>query len=70
MGMYRWMGSHIFWFFGLDSKNVLECLYGRWKVKCSSVHVKIGSIHKYRKWLSWDGENYIFAQQWSRYHPF
>ena len=26
-----------------------------------------GSIHKNRKWLSWDRENYIFAQNWLRW---
>ena len=47
--------------------NVPECLYCRWKVKCSSFNLKNGSIHKNRKWLSWDRENYIFAQKWLRW---
>ena len=43
--------------------NVPECLYCRQKVKCSSFNLKNGSIQKNRKWLRWDGENYIFAQK-------
>ena len=26
-----------------------------------------GSIHKNRKWISWDHKNYIFAQKWLRW---
>ena len=37
--------------------NVPECLYCRWKVKCSSsvlpFNLTNGSIHKKRKWPSW-----------------
>ena len=41
-----------------------ECLYCRWKVKCSSFKLKNGSIHFRKeyingKWLRWDRENYI-----------
>ena len=43
--------------------NVPECLYRILKVKCSSFNVKNGSIHKNRKRLSWDRENYIVAQK-------
>ena len=53
-------------FISLRLANVPECLYCRWKVKCSSFNPKNGSIHKNRKWLSWDRENYIFAQKWLR----
>ena len=42
--------------------NVPECLYCRRKVKYSSFNLKNGSIHKNRKSLGWDRENYIFAQ--------
>ena len=47
--------------------NVPECLYCRWKVKCSSFSPKNGSIHKNRKWLSGDRENYTFSQKWLRW---
>ena len=51
--------------------NVPECLYCRWKVKCSSsvllFNLTNGSIHKNRKWPSWDRENYIFAKKWLRW---
>ena len=55
-------------FLGYDSSsylrlaNVPECLYCKWIVKCSSFNLKDRSIHKNRKWLSWDCENYTFAQ--------
>ena len=66
------MGSHIFEFLGIRHlfsiyvrlANVPECLHCRRKVKCSSFNLKHGSIHKNRKWLSWDRGNYIFAQRW------
>ena len=57
-------------FLGQESSrlaNIPECLYCRWKVKCSSLNLKNGSIHKNREWLSWDGENYKFAQKWLRW---
>ena len=65
------MGSHIFEFLGIRHlfsiyvrlANVPECLHCRRKVKCSLFNLKHGSIHKNRKWLSWDRENYIFAQR-------
>ena len=56
-------------FLGYDSSsylrlaNVPECLYCKWIVKCSSFNLKNRSIHKNRKWLSWDCENYTFAQK-------
>ena len=59
-------------FLALDSSsylrlaNVPECLYCRWKVKCSSFNQKNGSIHTNRKWVSWDRENYILTQKWQR----
>ena len=43
--------------------NVPECLHCRRKVKCSLFNLKHGSIHKNREWLSWDRENYKFAQR-------
>ena len=60
-------------FLGYDSSsylrlaNVPECLYCRWKVTRFSFNLKNGSIHKNRKWLTWDRENYIFAQKWPRW---
>ena len=68
------MGSHIFGSLAFEVRqpsylrlvNVAECLCCRWIVKCSSFNPKNRSIHKIRKWLSWDPENYIFAQKWLR----
>ena len=58
--------NHIFCSWGPIMLEILpaECVkpYSWWKVKCSSFNIKNGSIHKNRKWLSWDCENYIFAQ--------
>ena len=69
-----WMGSHLFGFLGWESSwyfrlsNLPECLYCRWKVKCSWFISKNGLIHfriTYfkglinRKWLSWHRNNHI-----------
>ena len=72
------MGSHIFEVLGVRQSsisylwlaNVPECLYCRWKVKCSSFNLKNGSIHKNRKRLSWDRENYTFATQVAHLHKY
>ena len=55
-----------FFIFTVSKLDVSECLYCRWKVKCSSFSLKNGLIHKNRKWLSSDRQNYIFAQKWLR----
>ena len=68
------MGSHMADFLGKDSSSYLrlahvpECLYCRWKVKCSTFSLKNGSIHKNRKWLSSGiAKITVFAQKWPRW---
>ena len=65
------MGSHIFGILGVRlfflfmvSKRTSMFVLQMKNEKESILH---GSIHKNRKWLSWDCENYIFAQKWLRW---
>ena len=64
------MGSHIvgflgvrqFFIFTISKRTRMFVL--QMKSKVFFIQFKNGSIHKNRKWLSWDRENYIFAQKW------
>ena len=57
------MGSHILGFFGVRQFFIFMVSK---KVKCSSFNLKNGSIPKNRKCVSWDPENYMFAQTMTR----
>ena len=40
------------------------CTVGEKYIECSAFNRKHWSIHKNRKWLTWDRWNYIFVQKW------
>ena len=69
------MGLHIFEFFWVrqffiftvSKRNRMFVLQMKSKVFFFQSKKINGSIHKNRKWISWDHKNYIFAQRWLRW---
>ena len=53
--------------FFIQSKKLPECRRLLFPLLHAERDLKNGLIHKNRKlWLSWDRENYVFAQKWLR----
>ena len=69
------MGSHIFAFLGVRQFSICtvskrtRMFVVQMKSKVFLIQSKRwhGSIHRNRKRLSWESENYIFAQKWLRW---